>query len=132
MRSAAGFAPSQVQAEFGRMVLAEQRVGAGLGDLQLEVRARMRHVDGVVRRHLVECAVARRPRSRAPQNARTAGSMASLQRRGAGRRHRQQHQIQILVRVALVAVTVVVIMVVVMVMVMLVLMRMMIVFAARS
>ena len=99
MRSAAGRCADEMQAELERMMLAEQRVRAGLVDGQFEVRARMRDVDGVVRGRGIERAVAGHHRGGLRECAHR-GLDGGLERRRRGRGQRQHDDVEILVRVA--------------------------------
>ena len=128
MRSAAGRCAVEVQAELDRMMLAEQRVRAGLVDGQFEVRARMRDVDGVVRGRGVERCRGRHHRGRLGEGAHR-GLDRGLERRRRGRGQRQHDDVEVLVRVAFVVMAVLVIMVMIVVVIVTMLVRMMIVLA---
>ena len=107
-------------------MLAEQRVGTGFPDAHLEIRARVRDVDGVVA-GFRDVPVTCHHRRRFGEGAHALFD-GVVQRRGAGRRHGQQRDVEILVLVfVLVFMTVIMIMIVVVAMVVVV--RMMIVLA---
>ena len=107
----------EVQPELERMMLAEQRVGAGLVDGQLEIRAGMREVDGVVRGRRRRACRGRAPPSPGSANARTAGSMAASSAAGVAAGKRQHHDVEIFVLVACVVVVVIVVVLVIVVMI---------------